>query len=90
MHFSAATRTCSIGDGQMVPAWHSRVTRETDGVENFTRNLIEDCGVLLLPGSIYDSQLAPTPKDHFRLGFGRKGLDEGLAVLESYIMKNRV
>ena len=61
-----------------------------DGVENFTRNLIEDCGVLLLPGSIYDSQIAPTPKDHFRLGFGRKGLDEGLAVLDSYIMKYRV
>lgn len=57
-----------------------------DGVENFTRALLEESGVLLLPSVIYRSDLGETPKDRFRLGFGRKGLDEGLAVLEAHII----
>ncbi len=56
-----------------------------DGVENFTRQLIEKSGVLLLPGSVYQSALSDTPDNHFRLGFGRKGLDEGMAALEQHI-----
>lgn len=60
-----------------------------DGVEQFTRSLVEESGVLLLPGSIYNSQLGETPTDRFRLGFGRSGLDEGLAVLDAHIMRNR-
>ncbi|MEO9875529.1 MAG: pyridoxal phosphate-dependent aminotransferase [Anderseniella sp.] len=61
----------------------------SDGVEQFTRSLVEQSGVLLLPGSIYNSQLGETPTDRFRLGFGRNGLDEGLAVLDAHIMRNR-
>ncbi|MGI9351080.1 MAG: aminotransferase class I/II-fold pyridoxal phosphate-dependent enzyme [Rhizobiaceae bacterium] len=61
-----------------------------EGVEEFSRKLIEESGVLLLPSSIYSSDLDETPKDRFRLGFGRSGLDEGLAALEAHIMKNRV
>jgi len=60
-----------------------------DGVEQFTRSLVEQSGVLLLPGSIYNSQLGETPTDRFRLGYGRRGLDDGLAVLDAYIMRNR-
>jgi len=56
-----------------------------DGIENFTRNLIEKSGVLLLPSTIYKSELGDTPVDHFRLGFGRRGLDEGLAVMDEHI-----
>lgn len=59
-----------------------------DGVEAFTKSLVEDSGVLLLPGSIYSSELGPTLANHFRLGFGRTGLDEGLAALEAHIMSN--
>jgi hypothetical protein len=51
--------------------------------------LVEESGVLLLPGTIYASQLCPTPQDRFRIGFGRAGLDEGLAALEAHIMRNR-
>lgn len=58
-----------------------------DGVENFTHRLIEESGVLLLPSQIYASNLGPTPNDRFRLGFGRSGLDEGLAALEAHIMR---
>ena len=61
-----------------------------DGVEIFTRKLVEESGVLFLPGSIYNSALAPTPEDHFRLGYGRKNLDDGLAVLEAHMQKHYV
>lgn len=59
-----------------------------DGVEHFTNRLIEESGVLLLPSQIYASNLGPTPNDRFRLGFGRSGLDEGLAALDAHIMRN--
>ncbi|MEO1138999.1 MAG: pyridoxal phosphate-dependent aminotransferase [Pseudomonadota bacterium] len=61
-----------------------------DGVEAFARGLVEEAGVLLLPSTIYSSELGPTPTDRFRLGFGRTGLDEGLAAMEAYIMSNKV
>ena len=60
-----------------------------EGVERFTRSLVEESGVLLLPSTIYASQLAETPTDRFRLGFGRSGLDEGLAALDAHIMRHR-
>ena len=56
-----------------------------EGVEQFTRTLLEESGVLLLPSTIYRSELGPTPNDRFRLGYGRKGLDEGLAALEAHV-----
>ena len=61
----------------------------SEGVEEFCRSLVEDSGVLLLPSTIYSSELGPTPTDRFRLGFGRSGLDEGLAALEAHVMRNR-
>jgi len=60
-----------------------------EGVEEFCRALVEESGVLLLPGTIYRSALGPTPPDRFRLGFGRMGLDEGLAAMEAHVMRNR-
>ncbi|MBL4628688.1 MAG: aminotransferase class I/II-fold pyridoxal phosphate-dependent enzyme [Roseicyclus sp.] len=59
-----------------------------EGVEVFAQSLAESSGVLVLPGSIYASSLGPTPSNHFRLGFGRVGLDEGLAAMEAHIMGN--
>ena len=50
--------------------------RGADGVEHFTQRLLEEAGVLLLPGSIYSSELAPTPLDRFRIGFGRSAIDD--------------
>ncbi len=60
-----------------------------EGVDTFTRELVEDSGVLLLPGSVYQSELGDTPDNHFRIGFGRKNLDEGLAVLEQHTKRSR-
>ncbi|MGV1791310.1 aminotransferase class I/II-fold pyridoxal phosphate-dependent enzyme [Rhizobium sp. A37_96] len=60
-----------------------------DGVETFARDLVEQAGVLLLPASLYHSDLHPTPGDRFRIGFGRANIDEGIAAMRSYLLRNR-
>lgn len=55
------------------------------GVEQFTQRLVETSGVLLLPGSVYASQPGTTPENHFRIGLGREGLDEGLAAIDQFL-----
>lgn len=59
-----------------------------EGVEAFARALVEQSGVLVLPSSIYASDLGPVPQDRFRIGLGRHGLAEGLAAFEAHIMRN--
>jgi len=56
-----------------------------DGVDHFTQRLVEEAGVLLLPGSIYSSELGPTPPDRFRIGFGRSGIDDGIAAMDAHL-----
>jgi aspartate/methionine/tyrosine aminotransferase len=56
-----------------------------EGVEQFTQRLVEESSILLLPSSIYSSALSATPSDRFRLGLGRRGLDEGLEAFEAHI-----
>ena len=56
-----------------------------DGVETFCRRLIEEAGVLLLPASIYRSQLTETPRDRFRIGFGRANLAAGLEAMQAWL-----
>jgi aspartate/methionine/tyrosine aminotransferase len=53
----------------------------SDGVEAFCARLVEDHGILLLPASIYRSEIVPTPDDHFRIGFGRSDFPAGLEAL---------
>ena len=62
--------------------------RGSEGVEEFCRSLVENSGVLFLPSTIYRSDLSATPTDRFRLGFGRKGLDEGLAALDAHMQRH--
>ena len=50
-----------------------------DGVAAMCADLVEQAGVLLLPASIYGSELTPVPADRFRVGVGRRGADEALA-----------
>ena len=61
--------------------------RHAEGVEAFCRRLLAQHGVMLLPASVYRSQLLPTPPDRFRIGFGRQDFAAGLeamgAALES-------
>jgi aspartate/methionine/tyrosine aminotransferase len=52
-------------------------------VDRFCRDLFEQSGVLLLPGTLYDPSYR-----NFRIGFGRKGLPEGVRRLEAYIQRH--
>lgn len=56
-----------------------------DGVETFTSRLVEEAGVLLLPASVYRSDLLPTPTDRFRVGFGRRHVPQALDVFRSWL-----
>ncbi|MEM1075843.1 MAG: aminotransferase class I/II-fold pyridoxal phosphate-dependent enzyme [Pseudomonadota bacterium] len=59
-----------------------------DGVEAFAEKLVEQAGVLVLPNSIYASELGDVPRDRFRIGLGRLGLDAGLAAMEAHLRRN--
>jgi aspartate/methionine/tyrosine aminotransferase len=56
-----------------------------DGVESFTTGLVAEAGVLLLPASIYRSELLPTPRDRFRIGYGRANMADGLAAVRTFL-----
>lgn len=56
-----------------------------DGVERFCARLVDEAGVLLLPGSMYRSALLPVPPDRFRIGYGRCGMDEALEAFERFM-----
>jgi len=52
-------------------------------VDNFCRDLRERAGVLLLPGTLFDPH-----STHFRIGFGRADLVQGLTRLEQYLKES--
>lgn len=56
-----------------------------DGVEAFCGSLVEGSGVLLLPASIYRSELTPVPDDRFRIGVGRADPEQGLAAFSDWL-----
>lgn len=56
-----------------------------DGVEQFCQDLVKQAGVLLLPASIYRSDLMSTPENRFRIGCGRAGIDEGLDAMREFL-----
>jgi len=49
-------------------------------IESFWRAAVDEAGVLLLPGSVFDDA-----GDHFRLGFGRKSLPAAVERLEAFL-----
>ena len=58
-----------------------------DGVEAMCADLVQDIGVLLLPSSIYRSELTATPVDRFRVGVGRTGPEEALARWDEWLAR---
>ena len=52
-----------------------------EAVEDFCRNVLEEQGVMIVPGSLFDY-----PGNHFRVGLGRKNFAEGLARLRQQLM----
>jgi aspartate/methionine/tyrosine aminotransferase len=55
------------------------------GAESFCRTLVEQTGVLLLPPSVFESQLTATARDRFRIGVGRSDPGEALDVLDKWL-----
>lgn len=51
-------------------------------VEDFCGQLLDDAGVLLLPGTLFGKAY-----DCFRIGFGRADMEESLSVLEQFLDK---
>lgn len=58
----------------------------SDGVESFCARLVNEAGVLLLPASAYRSELLDTPQDRFRIGYGRRGMEEALEAFEAFLV----
>ena len=60
----------------------------SEGVEAFATSLVEQAGVLVLPSTIYRSEVGPSIDDRFRLGYGRRGLDAGLAAMSEHLERS--
>ena len=58
-----------------------------DGVESFTDRLVQETGVLLLPASVYRSDLNAVPAEYFRVGYGHRYVPAALAVLDGWLRK---
>ena len=56
-----------------------------EGVERFVTRMAEAAGILLLPASVFRSEVAVLPADRFRIGFGRTSFPAGLAALEAAV-----
>lgn len=52
-------------------------------IDEFCQNLVQDTGVLLLPGTLFNDT-----RNHFRVGYGRANLTEAIAALDSYLKNN--
>jgi aspartate/methionine/tyrosine aminotransferase len=63
--------------------------RGPDGVEAMCHDLVERVGVLLLPASIYRSELLPTPTDRFRIGVGRRDPGPAFAAWSGWLTTHR-
>jgi hypothetical protein len=59
----------------------------TEGIEAFCERTVNGCGVLLLPGTVYDHGPS-SAKGHFRIGLGRRDLPQCLEVLRTFLMKS--
>ena len=63
---------------------YPRYTGPAD-VEAFCQTLIERAGIALIPASAYRSELAITPTDRFRIGFGKRCFARAIVALSAYL-----
>jgi aspartate/methionine/tyrosine aminotransferase len=62
----------------------------SDGVETMAHRLIEEANVLVLPASIFQSELTPLPQDRFRIGYGRSFVPAGLEAMSEWLTKQKL
>jgi aspartate/methionine/tyrosine aminotransferase len=53
--------------------------------DEFCRELVEQAGVVLLPGSVFHSDLASVPVDRFRIGLGRSHPEPALDAFNKFL-----
>ena len=58
----------------------------SEGAEAFCTRAVTEAGIVLMPPSVYASDLTSSPNDRFRIGFGRADLDAGLAAFRAFLM----
>jgi len=63
------------GGSIMFPKWTGKLA-----VEEFCQRMVDERGVMIVPGSIFDY-----PGSHFRIGLGRKNLPEVLEQVDAYL-----
>ena len=56
-----------------------------EGVTVFCEQLIKKHSIMLLPASVYASEVEISPINHFRIGYGRKNMNDGLDALKTAI-----
>jgi aspartate/methionine/tyrosine aminotransferase len=61
------------------PRWRSERS-----VEAFCQDLLDQQGVMIVPGSVFEF-----PGNHFRIGLGRRNLAEGLERVDDYLKHER-
>jgi len=75
-----------VPDGGVVgyPRYHG-----AEGAEAFCAKLIEEHGIMLLPATVYRSEILDTPMDRFRIGFGRRDFPAGLEAMQTALFGRR-
>ena len=63
------------------PIVFPRFTHSSLAVDNLAEALLEEEGLLILPGSVYDSDC----KEHFRIGLGRDDAPNAIARLDAFL-----
>ncbi|HEX6576860.1 MAG TPA: aminotransferase class I/II-fold pyridoxal phosphate-dependent enzyme [Jiangellaceae bacterium] len=61
--------------------------RGPGSVDELCRELVERSGIVLLPGSVFRSTLAPVPTDRFRIGVARASVEPGLAAFDDFLRR---
>jgi aspartate/methionine/tyrosine aminotransferase len=56
----------------------------SDPVEQFCQGVLEEQGVMIIPGALFDF-----PGNHFRIGLGRKNFSEALEHVDEYLSANQ-
>lgn len=59
-------------------------------IEDFADALRSQYGVFIVPSSIFAPNTVSTPTKHFRIGFGRRGLSEGLQAFDEALTEGGV